>query len=147
MKADMSGAAAVVSTIKGIAELELDSYVIALVPLCENMPSGKAVKPGDVVTAMNGKTVEVDNTDAEGRLILADALTYAHEFNPEKIINVATLTGAMAIALGTEYIGVFSSCDKMWNSLNEASPTRLCTAKTMFSRNAGRRMAYSWSAV
>jgi len=123
MKADMTGAAAVVSSVWGAAKLKLPINIVALTPLCENMPSGHATKPGDVLTAMNGTTVEVDNTDAEGRLILADALTYAHELKPKAILDVATLTGAIAVALGSEYIGVFSSCNKLWGDLEEASKT------------------------
>lgn len=77
---------------------------LGLTPLCENLPSGRANKPGDVVTAMNGKTIQIDNTDAEGRLILADALCYAHEFEPQLIMDMATLTGSMNIALGEAFI-------------------------------------------
>lgn len=83
MRADMAGAACVVSTIKAAAELKIEKNIIGLIPLTENLPSGHATKPGDLVVAMNGKTIIVDNTDAEGRLILADALCYAQEFNPK----------------------------------------------------------------
>lgn len=93
MRADMGGAACVVGTLSGIAALSLPINVKAFIPLCENMPNGRATKPGDVVRAMNGKTIQVDNTDAEGRLILADALCYAHQFNPKLVLDIATLTG------------------------------------------------------
>ncbi|XP_007955552.2 cytosol aminopeptidase [Orycteropus afer afer] len=96
MRADMGGAATICSAIVSAAKLSLPINVVGLAPLCENMPSGKANKPGDVVRAKNGKTIQVDNTDAEGRLILADALCYAHTFNPKLIINAATLTGVFA---------------------------------------------------
>lgn len=110
MRADMGGAATICSAIVSAAKLNLPINIIGLAPLCENMPSGKANKPGDVVRARNGKTIQVDNTDAEGRLILADALCYAHTFNPKVIINAATLTGAMDVALGSGATGVFTTC-------------------------------------
>ena len=100
MKADMSGAAAVIGAMHAIAAMGLKRHVVALVPLAENMPSARAYKPGDVLTAMNGKTVEVLNTDAEGRLILADALCYGAEKKPALMIDIATLTGACSVALG-----------------------------------------------
>lgn len=87
--------------------------------MCENLPSGKATKPGDVVTAMNGKTIEVNNTDAEGRLILADALCYAHKFDPFLIMDIATLTGSMSTALGSAATGVFSTSTKHWSLLQK----------------------------
>ncbi|KAK2508531.1 hypothetical protein MC885_012246 [Smutsia gigantea] len=121
MRADMGGAATICSTIVSAAKLSLPVNVIGLTPLCENMPSGKANKPGDVVRAKNGKTIQVDNTDAEGRLILADALCYAHTFNPKIIINAATLTGAMDVALGSGATGVFTNSSWLWNKLFEAS--------------------------
>lgn len=120
MKADMGGAATVSASFEAIARLQVPINVIALVPLCENMPSGSANKPGDVITAMNGKTIEVDNTDAEGRLILADALCYASKFNPRAIIDVATLTGAMDIALGQGATGVFTNSSTLWNCIFQA---------------------------
>lgn len=95
--------------------------ISGLAPLCENMPSGKANKPGDVVRAKNGKTIQVDNTDAEGRLILADALCYAHSFKPRAIINAATLTGAVDVALGSAAAGVFTNSDWLWERLQKAS--------------------------
>jgi leucyl aminopeptidase len=100
MKMDMGGAAAVIGTFEAIARLKLKKNVIGLVPLVENMPDGSSYKPGDVITAYNGLTIEIDNTDAEGRLILADALAYAAGFNPEYVIDLATLTGAAVVALG-----------------------------------------------
>ena len=103
MKFDMSGGAAVIEAMAGIAELGLPVTITAVVPSTENMPSGHAVKPGDIVTAMNGTTIEVNNTDAEGRLILADALSYAVEEGAERIVDLATLTGAILVALGHTY--------------------------------------------
>jgi leucyl aminopeptidase len=113
MKFDMSGAAAVIEATAAIAELGLPVNLITVVPATENMPSGTAVKPGDVITQYNGKTVEVNNTDAEGRLILADALAYAIELGAERIVDLATLTGAMVIALGSTYAGVHSNDDAL----------------------------------
>ncbi|KAJ8000433.1 hypothetical protein DPEC_G00180080 [Dallia pectoralis] len=121
MRVDMGGAATVCSAIVTAAALKLPINIIGLAPLCENMPSGKATKPGDVVTAMNGKTIQVDNTDAEGRLILADALCYAHSFNPKAIVNAATLTGAMDVALGSAAAGVFTNSDWLWEQIHQAS--------------------------
>ncbi|KAG9339843.1 hypothetical protein JZ751_022345 [Albula glossodonta] len=121
MRADMGGAATVCSSIVTAAALKLPINIIGLAPLCENMPSGKANKPGDVVRAKNGKTIQVDNTDAEGRLILADALCYAHSFKPKAIVNAATLTGAMDVALGSAATGVFTNSDWLWDRLHKAS--------------------------
>lgn len=121
MRADMGGAATICSAIVSAAKLNLPINIVGLAPLCENMPSGKANKPGDVVKAKNGKTIQVDNTDAEGRLILADALCYAHTFNPKVIINAATLTGAMDVALGSGATGVFTNSSWLWEKLFEAS--------------------------
>lgn len=120
MKADMGGAATVSAAFEAIAKLQMPINVTALVPLCENMPSGCANKPGDVVTARNGKTIEIDNTDAEGRLILADALCYASELKPTAIIDVATLTGAMDIALGQAATGVFTNSMSLWQRIFQA---------------------------
>jgi leucyl aminopeptidase len=111
MKFDMSGGAAVIEAMAGIAELGLPATITAVVPSTENMPSGHAVKPGDIVTAKNGKTIEVNNTDAEGRLILADALCYTVEQGAERIVDLATLTGAVLVALGHTYCGLFSNDD------------------------------------
>jgi leucyl aminopeptidase len=113
MKMDMSGAAAVLEAVAAIAELGLALDVVAVVPSTENMPSGTAVKPGDVITQYNGITVEVNNTDAEGRLILADALAYAVELGAERIVDLATLTGAVVIALGSTYAAVVSNDDEL----------------------------------
>jgi len=113
MKMDMSGAAAVLEAVAAIAELELPLDLIALVPSTENMPSGTAIKPGDVITQYSGKTVEVNNTDAEGRLILADALAYAVELGAERIVDLATLTGAVTIALGSTYAAVIANDDDL----------------------------------
>ncbi|XP_051472690.1 cytosol aminopeptidase [Apus apus] len=121
MRADMGGAATICSAIVTAAALNLPLNIIGLAPLCENMPSGKANKPGDVVRAKNGKTIQVDNTDAEGRLLLADALCYAHSFNARAIVNAATLTGAMDVALGSAATGVFTNSSWLWTHLYEAS--------------------------
>ncbi|XP_035825586.1 cytosol aminopeptidase [Aplysia californica] len=120
MRADMGGAACVVSSIQAAASLAIPINVKGLVPLCENMPGGKATKPGDVVTAMNGKTIQVDNTDAEGRLILADALCYAETFNPRLILDIATLTGAVVVALGSTAAAAYTKSDFIWQTLNDA---------------------------
>jgi leucyl aminopeptidase len=120
MKMDMSGGAAVLEAVAAIAELELPLDLIAVVPTTENMPSGTAIKPGDVITQYNGKTVEVNNTDAEGRLILADALAYAVEQGAERIIDLATLTGAVEVALGSTYAGLISNDDALAAEVTEA---------------------------
>jgi leucyl aminopeptidase len=113
MKMDMSGAAAVLEAVAAIAELELPLDLVAVVPSTENMPSGTAIKPGDVITQYNGTTVEVNNTDAEGRLILADALAYAIELGAERLVDLATLTGAVVIALGSTYAAVIANDDDL----------------------------------
>jgi leucyl aminopeptidase len=113
MKYDMSGAAAVLESVAAIAELGLAIDLVAVVPSTENMPSGSAIKPGDVITQYNGKTVEVNNTDAEGRLILADALAYAVELGAERLVDLATLTGAVVIALGSTYAAVIANDDDL----------------------------------
>ncbi len=113
MKYDMSGAAAVLEAVAAIAELGLAVDLVAVIPSTENMPSGSAVKPGDVITQYNGKTVEVNNTDAEGRLILADALAYAIELGAERVVDLATLTGAVVIALGSTYAAVIANDDEL----------------------------------
>jgi leucyl aminopeptidase len=113
MKMDMSGAAAVLEAVGAIADLGLPLELIAVVPATENMPSGTAIKPGDIITQLNGKTVEVNNTDAEGRLILADALTYAVELGAERIVDLATLTGAVLIALGSTHAALISNDDDL----------------------------------
>jgi leucyl aminopeptidase len=113
MKMDMSGAAAVLEAVSAIAKLELPVNVLAVIPSTENMPSGTAVKPGDIITQLNGKTVEVNNTDAEGRLILADALAYSVELGADRIVDLATLTGAVIVALGSTYAGLISNDDEL----------------------------------
>ena len=123
MKMDMSGAAAVLEAVAAIAELGLAVDLVAVVPSTENMPSGTAIKPGDVITQYNGKTVEVNNTDAEGRLILADALAYAVELGAERVVDLATLTGAVLIALGSTYAAVISNDDELAGEVEEAGKT------------------------
>ncbi len=123
MKMDMSGGAAVLEAVGAIAELKLPVDLIAIVPATENMPSGTAIKPGDVITQHNGTTVEVNNTDAEGRLILADALSYAVELGAERLVDMATLTGAVLIALGSTYAGVISNDDGLAAELEAAGST------------------------
>jgi leucyl aminopeptidase len=121
MKFDMCGAASVIGAMAAITELEPPINVVALVPCCENMPSGRATRPGDVVTSMSGKTIEILNTDAEGRLILCDALTYAQRnFDPRFVLDVATLTGACVIALGAVYTGVFANDEDLRDALIDA---------------------------
>jgi leucyl aminopeptidase len=119
MKMDMSGAAAVLEAVGAIAELKLPIDLIAVVPSTENMPSDTAIKPGDVITQYNGKTVEVNNTDAEGRLILADALAYAIEQGADRVVDIATLTGAVMIALGSTYAAVISNDDDLASAVEE----------------------------
>jgi leucyl aminopeptidase len=121
MKYDMGGAASVLGTLRAIAELKPKVNVVGLIPTCENMPSGHAVKPGDVVTSLSGQTIEILNTDAEGRLILCDALTYAERFKPQAVVDVATLTGACVVALGHHNSGLFCSDDELAEQLIEAS--------------------------
>jgi leucyl aminopeptidase len=120
MKFDICGAATELGTMRAIAEINAPINLVVLVPACENMPSGRATKPGDVVTSMSGQTIEVLNTDAEGRLILADALTYAERYEPEAVVDVATLTGAMVIALGHVACGIFSNNDTLARALLQA---------------------------
>jgi leucyl aminopeptidase len=121
MKTDMAGAAAVISVMGALPRLSIDLDVRALIPATENMPGGRALKPGDVIEHYGGRTTEVLNTDAEGRLILADALRLAADEKPDAIIDVATLTGAMSIALGKEVTGVFANDDQLWNEIHVAS--------------------------
>jgi leucyl aminopeptidase len=120
MKMDMSGAAAVIGTFKAIAALKLQRHVIGIIPSVENMPSGSALKPGDIITHYNKKTSEVDNTDAEGRLILADALSYAAKFNPDIVIDLATLTGAVVVALGHYATGMMGNDEESMKQLKSA---------------------------
>lgn len=121
MKYDMTGAAAVLGTVKACALLDLPINVIGLMACAENMPSALAVKPGDIVTSMSGQTIEILNTDAEGRLVLADALTYAEQFKPEMVLDIATLTGAMIIALGSVYTGFMTKDDELAKLITKAS--------------------------
>jgi leucyl aminopeptidase len=123
MKYDMCGAATVMGVMRTVAELELPLKVVGLIPTAENMPSGTAIKPGDIITLANGKTVEVDNTDAEGRLLLADALAYSDKFNPDIVLDFATLTGACVVALGHEAAGVMGNDDDLIQSLRKIGET------------------------
>ncbi|MEK6629070.1 MAG: leucyl aminopeptidase [Bdellovibrionota bacterium] len=121
MKYDMGGGAAVIATMLAIAQLKLKINAIAFVPATENMPGSRATKPGDIHTARNGKTFEVNNTDAEGRLILSDALCYASEQHPEVIIDAATLTGAMVVALGNVHTGYFTRHSALKTKIEKAA--------------------------
>ncbi len=121
MKFDMCGAAAVFGVMRAVAELKLALNVIGVVPACENLPSGTANKPGDIVTSMSGQTIEVLNTDAEGRLILCDALTYVERYKPAAVIDIATLTGACVVALGDVNTGLFSADDALADELLAAA--------------------------
>ena len=120
MKFDMCGAASVLGTMKAIALLKLPLNVVGAIPATENMPGGNAIKPGDVVTTMSGQTVEILNTDAEGRLILCDALTYVERFKPAAVVDIATLTGAMVVALGHVTSGLFANSDPLARELTQA---------------------------
>jgi leucyl aminopeptidase len=120
MKFDMSGAASVLGTMKAIAQMKLPLNVVAAIPTTENMPGGGATKPGDVITSMSGQTVEILNTDAEGRLILCDALTYVERFDPDCVVDVATLTGACVIALGHVATGLLANSDALARELLDA---------------------------
>lgn len=120
MKYDMCGAATVLGTMLAVARMKLPMNVYCVVPTCENMPAGNASKPGDVVTSMSGQTIEILNTDAEGRLILCDALTYAERFEPAAVVDVATLTGACVIALGHVATGLYANQDALSRELQAA---------------------------
>jgi len=117
MKYDMSGAATVMAILLAVAKLELPIKVVGLIPTAENLPSGTALKPGDIITTASGKTVEVDNTDAEGRLLLADGLHYADKFNPDIVLDFATLTGACVVALGHEAAGIMGNDNEVIDAL------------------------------
>jgi leucyl aminopeptidase len=121
MKFDMSGAGSVLGAIRALAGMKAPVNVVGVIPTCENMPGGHAVKPGDVVTTLSGQTVEILNTDAEGRLILCDALTYAARFEPETVIDIATLTGAIVIALGHVATGLFANDEKLADEIRDAA--------------------------
>ena len=125
MKFDMSGAASVLGVFRALAELQPEINVVGLIPSCENLLNGRAVKPGDVVTSMSGQTIEILNTDAEGRLVLCDALTYAERFKPRAVIDIATLTGACVVALGGVRSGLFSGHDELAAALSEAGEASL----------------------
>ena len=120
MKFDMSGGAAVIEAVAAIARLALPVKVLAVVGATENLPSGHSVKPGDIVTASNGKTIEVNNTDAEGRLVLADCLCHAVSLGAERIVDLATLTGAVIIALGSTYAGLMSNDEELAERVGKA---------------------------
>jgi leucyl aminopeptidase len=125
MKFDMCGAASVLGVFRALSELKPAIHVVGLIPTCENMPDGRSVKPGDVVTSMSGQTIEILNTDAEGRLILCDALTYAERFKPRAVVDIATLTGACVIALGGVRSGMFASQDALAHQLMEAGDSSM----------------------
>jgi len=154
MKFDMCGAASVIGTMRAVAELDLPINLITVVPSCENMPGDNATRPGDVITSMSGKTIEILNTDAEGRLILCDALTYTRRFKPDTVIDVATLTGACVVALGGTFSGVMTpdtdlasdlveagqkACDRAWLlPLDEDYNNQLRSNFADFANSAGR---------
>jgi leucyl aminopeptidase len=121
MKFDMSGAGSVLGAVRALAAMRAPVNVVGVIPACENMPGGHATKPGDVVTTLSGQTVEILNTDAEGRLILCDALSYAARFNPEAVVDIATLTGACVIALGHVATGLFSNDQKLADEIRDAA--------------------------
>jgi leucyl aminopeptidase len=125
MKFDMCGAGGVLGAMAAIGELEPACNVVAVLPACENMPGGRATRPGDIVTSMSGQTIEIINTDAEGRLILCDAMTYARQFKPRCLIDVATLTGACVVALGHLYTGLFCNDDELSSALGAAGERSL----------------------
>ena len=131
MKFDMGGAASVVGTMLAVSQLKPKLNLIGVIAACENMPSGRALKPGDVVTSMSGQTIEVLNTDAEGRLILCDALTYVERFKPAAVVDIATLTGACVVALGAVHSGLFSPDDALAADLLAAGQAALDTCWRM----------------
>jgi len=120
MKADMTGGAAVLAAVRTAVRMRLPLNIVGIIPATENMPGGSATKPGDVLTSLSGKTIEVINTDAEGRLILADGLTYATRYNPEVLVDIATLTGACVVALGNVAIGVLGNNEALIEELKQA---------------------------
>jgi len=120
MKFDMGGAAGMLGTLKACAEMKLELNIVVTLAAAENMPSARASKPGDIVTSMSGKTIEVLNTDAEGRLVLCDALTYIEKYKPEVVIDAATLTGACIVALGHHICAVLSNNDELAKDIMEA---------------------------
>ena len=129
MKMDMSGAATTLATVQLVSSLKLKINIVGIVAAAENMPSGSAIKPGDILKSMSGKTIEVLNTDAEGRLVLADALTYAQRYKPKEVIDLATLTGAVLHALGHQAAAVIGNNTAMIQKLKnagEATGERVC---------------------
>jgi leucyl aminopeptidase len=120
MKYDMCGAASVFGTLRAVLELKLPINLVCILACAENMPSGNATRPGDIVTTMSGQTVEILNTDAEGRLVLCDALTYAERFKPQAVIDIATLTGACIVALGSHTAGLLGNNDELIGQLLDA---------------------------
>ncbi len=120
MKFDMSGGASVLGALRAAAELRLPINLVVIIAACENMPSGTAVKPADIVTSMSGQTVEILNTDAEGRLMLCDAITYSRRYKPAAVIDVATLTGACVVALGHHFSGLMSNNESLAGELESA---------------------------
>ena len=131
MKFDMGGAASVLGTLRAVAELKPKVNVVGIIAACENMPSGSALKPGDVITSLSGQTIEVLNTDAEGRLVLCDALTYAERFEPAVVVDMATLTGACVVALGHHNSGLFTADDALADELLAAGRNALDTCWRM----------------
>jgi leucyl aminopeptidase len=127
MKYDMCGAASVIGTMYSVSLMKIKKNVIGVIPTCENMPSGQATRPGDIVKSMSGQTIEILNTDAEGRLILCDALTYVERFKPAAVIDIATLTGACVIALGHVHSGLFSDDENLVSELTKAGHASLDT--------------------
>jgi leucyl aminopeptidase len=125
MKYDMCGAATVLGLMQTVGQLNLPLNIIGVIPACENLPDGQALKPGDIVTSMSGQTIEILNTDAEGRLILCDALTYAEKYKPEVVIDIATLTGACVIALGHHVSAVYSNNQPLADELRIAGEVAL----------------------
>jgi leucyl aminopeptidase len=121
MKFDMSGAGSVLGAMRALAGMRAPVNVVGLIPACENMPGGLATKPGDIATSMSGQTVEILNTDAEGRLILCDALSYAERFKPDAVIDIATLTGAIVVALGHVATGLFANDQKLADEVQAAA--------------------------
>jgi len=121
MKADMSGAAAVLGAMEAASKLQLPLHLVGIIPATENLPSGKAYKPGDVLKTLSGQTVEVISTDAEGRLILSDALTYSLRYKPKAIIDLATLTGACVVALGDYVMGLFGNDEALLKRIEDAA--------------------------
>jgi leucyl aminopeptidase len=121
MKFDMSGGAVVMGAMKAIAQLKMPFHVVGLIPAVENLPSGTSMKPGDILRASSGTTIEIINTDAEGRVILADALTYAKRYKPKAVIDLATLTGACVVALGPHASGLFSTDSELRDAIKSAA--------------------------